>query len=78
MPLEMELYISFLAILVGSGLFSRFFLPEVLRICTRKKLFDSLGERKVYTGNVPRLEGVVFLPAMTLSFLLTVSVNILR
>lgn len=73
----MELYISLIAALIGSGLFSWFFLPEIQRICFEKNLFDSHDERKVHTGIVPRLGGVGFFPAMILSFLLVVSANIL-
>lgn len=73
----MELYISLFAALIGSGLFSWFFLPEIQRICFEKNLFDSHDERKVHDGIVPRLGGVGFFPAMILSFLLVVSVNIL-
>ncbi|SFL31774.1 MraY family glycosyltransferase [Proteiniphilum acetatigenes] len=73
----MELYISLIAALIGSGLFSWFFLPEIQRICFEKNLFDSHDDRKVHDGIVPRLGGVGFFPAMILSFLLVVSVNIL-
>lgn len=73
----MELYISLFAALVGSGLFSWFFLPEIQRICFQKKLFDPCDERKVHNGIVPRLGGVGFLPAMILSFLLVLSANLL-
>ncbi|MDR2816691.1 MAG: undecaprenyl/decaprenyl-phosphate alpha-N-acetylglucosaminyl 1-phosphate transferase, partial [Proteiniphilum sp.] len=77
MPLKMELYLSFFAALVSSGLFSWLFLPEIQRICIKKKLFDSHDERKVHSGIVPRLGGIGFFPAMILSFLLVVSANIL-
>lgn len=63
--------------MVGGSLFSWFFLPEIQRICFQKNLFDSNNERKVHAGIVPRLGGVGFLPAMMLSFLLVVSINIL-
>ena len=68
---------SLAAAFVGSALFSWMFIPEIQRICVKKGLFDSHDERKIHGGEVPRLGGAVFLPAMLLSFLLVLSANIL-
>lgn len=73
----MELYINLFSTSVISALFSWLLLPKVQRICMMKKLFDSQDERKVHSGIIPRLGGVVFLPALLLTFLLVLSVNLL-
>ena len=36
--------------------------PQILLVAFRKRLFDSVGGRKVHNGVVPRLGGVVFAP----------------
>lgn len=36
--------------------------PQILLIAFRKRLFDSVGSRKVHNGVIPRLGGVVFAP----------------
>lgn len=73
----MELYINLLSAFIVSALFSWLLLPRIQHICLKKALFDSYDERKVHTGIVPRLGGVVFLPALLLTFLLILSVNLL-
>ena len=47
-----------------SVLFTAFFIPQVLIVSFRKKLFDYADERKVHTGIVPRLGGVAFVPSI--------------
>lgn len=73
----MDLYINLLSAFIISALFSWLLLPRIQHICFKKELFDSYDERKVHTGIVPRLGGVVFLPALLLTFLLILSVNLL-
>ncbi len=46
-------------------------LPKLLFISYKKRLFDMPGGRRVHTAPVPRLGGVVFLPIIIMSFLLT-------
>lgn len=73
----MDLYINLFSAFIVSALFSWLLLPKIQRICIKKELFDSHDERKVHSGVVPRLGGVVFLPALLLTFLLILSVNLL-
>ena len=42
-------------------------IPKIILISFKKKLFDTVNERKVHTGVVPRLGGVAFTPAILLS-----------
>ena len=45
--------------------------PQILLVAYRKRLFDSVGGRKIHNGVVPRLGGVVFVPIQC--FLLVIS-----
>lgn len=56
--------------LVTSGL-----LPLVLRVAARRNLYDTVDVRKCHTGNVPRLGGLVFAPALGMALLAVVGVN---
>ena len=47
-----------------SVLFTSFFIPQILIVSFRKRLFDYADERKVHTGVVPRLGGVAFVPSI--------------
>lgn len=51
-------------------------IPKILLIAFRKKLFDSVNERKIHTGIVPRLGGLAFLPSLAFSYCLVVGVNV--
>lgn len=50
-----------------------FAIPQILSVAHKKKLFDSIGERKVHHGAVPRLGGVSFAPSIMLSVLLVLA-----
>lgn len=39
-------------------------MPLLLKVCRRKGLYDLPGERKVHHNNIPRLGGILFVPAM--------------
>lgn len=60
-----------------SILFTAFFIPQVLIVSFRKKLFDYADERKVHTGIVPRLGGVAFVPAIIVSVAFVIGINAL-
>lgn len=47
-------------------------IPQILVIAFRKRLFDGHDARKVHTGEVPRLGGIAFVPAIIFSVLATV------
>lgn len=55
--------------LVSLGL-SAAFIPIVIKLCNKYNWYDSLEERKVHTGNIPRLGSVGFVPAYTIATLI--------
>lgn len=59
-----------------SALMTGLIIPKILLIAFRKKLFDSIDERKIHRGIVPRLGGMSFLPSIIFSFFLVVGVNV--
>ena len=42
-------------------------IPKIILISFKKNLFDTVDERKVHKGVVPRLGGVAFTPAIIIS-----------
>lgn len=66
-------YVLTLAIAV---LMTGLIIPKILLIAFRKKLFDTVDERKIHRGIVPRLGGVAFLPSLMFSFCLVVGFNL--
>lgn len=47
-------------------------MPFLLRFCKEKKLYDVPNERKVHQNAIPRLGGLLFLPASLIAFALAV------
>ena len=58
-----------------SAVFTLWFIPRILVVSFKKKLFDYSDERKVHTGVVPRLGGVAFVPSIIISISLVVGVS---
>ena len=52
---------------IFSAVFTALIIPKIILISFRKRLFDTVDERKVHTGIVPRLGGVAFTPAIIIS-----------
>ena len=50
-------------------------MPLILRIATKHKLFDSIDERKIHTGEIPRLGGLGIFIGFAASVLLTTLVT---
>lgn len=46
---------------------SAVFIPRILHVSYKKKLFDYASARKVHTGNIPRLGGLSFLPIVLIA-----------
>lgn len=46
------------------------FIPQILKFCYKKKLYDIPNARKVHKNAVPRLGGVCFMPSMVIATLL--------
>ncbi len=42
-------------------------MPQLLRLCKRRGIYDIPDPRKVHHGNIPRLGGVLFIPCMLLA-----------
>ena len=49
-------------------------IPKIILISYKKKLFDTVDERKVHKGVVPRLGGVAFTPAIVIGLGITLGV----
>lgn len=58
--------------MVLSFIFSFIFLPQILKISKRKRLYDIPNSRKSHIGNTPRLGGLAFFPSIVLSMSLVV------
>ncbi len=61
--------------LVLSALIGWITIPNIIIISKRKRLFDSHNSRKVHTGAIPRLGGISFLPAVLVSFCLSLGIR---
>lgn len=51
-------------------------IPKILLIAFRRNLFDTVDERKIHRGVVPRLGGMAFLPAMVFTWCMVVGYNL--
>lgn len=60
MPAYLYLIIAF----ATAAIFSAVAMPWLLRICHRLRLYDLPNERKVHKSGIPRLGGIVFVPAV--------------
>lgn len=52
-------------------------IPKILLISFRKRLFDTVDERKIHQGAVPRLGGLAFSPVVVFSIALVLGINII-
>ena len=63
----------FLPVFVISLSFVAVVIPAIVRTANKMNLFDSVDDRKVHKGKVPRLGGISFLPAVMFSLLMVIS-----
>ena len=63
----------FLPVFLLSAVFVAIVLPVIVRTANRMHLYDTLDDRKMHVGNVPRLGGVSFVPAILFSLLIVIS-----
>lgn len=73
------MYIWILDICLAFGLCAflvGIFMPRILLISFRKKLFDIPDERKIHTTFIPRLGGMIFKPVIFFSILLLLGLNV--
>lgn len=52
-------------------------LPIVLRLAARRNLYDTVDQRKIHRGNIPRLGGIVFVPSLGISILSVLALNVI-
>lgn len=64
----------FLPVFIISLLFVAIVIPAIVKTANKMNLFDSVDDRKVHKGKVPRLGGIAFLPAVMFSLLIVISV----
>ena len=57
-----------------SALLGWLFVPRVLLISRKKKLYDIPDARKVHSRPIPRLGGITFFPVLLMSFCLTIGI----
>ena len=50
------------------------FIPQIIRYCKSKKLYDLPNQRKVHTNAIPRLGGVSFMPSMIITGMIALMV----
>lgn len=60
-----------------SAIFAGILIPQILLISFRKKLYDSVDERKIHQGVVPRLGGIAFKPVIFFTVSLLLGINFL-
>lgn len=70
MNVALPILIAFLL----SVYFGFVFIPTILNFCKAKNIYDIPNQRKVHKTLVPRLGGLAFVPAMTLSIVVAVGV----
>lgn len=63
----------FLPVLLVSAAFVAIVLPAIVRTAGKMNLYDSQDDRKVHSGDVPRLGGLTFLPAILFTLLVVIS-----
>lgn len=69
-PLKGKISLSLCFVL--SFVFSFVFLPQIMKISKRKRLYDIPDSRKSHEEKIPRLGGIAFFPSIVLAMLLVV------
>lgn len=62
----MEIIYLILSLALSAG-FCAFILPQIILLSFKKRLFDTIDDRKVHSGIVPRLGGVAFTPSVIMT-----------
>lgn len=63
-----------IAAFIASILCGLVFIPQIIRYCKRKRLYDLPNQRKVHTNAIPRLGGICFMPSMIVTGMVTLLV----
>ncbi|MDE5869818.1 MAG: undecaprenyl/decaprenyl-phosphate alpha-N-acetylglucosaminyl 1-phosphate transferase, partial [Muribaculaceae bacterium] len=61
--------------IITATLIAIFIIPKILLIAFRCNLYDTIDDRKIHSGIVPRLGGLSFLPALGVTLCLVVGVD---
>lgn len=69
----MDLLIYYAIALIVSMIASYVLMKQLLRICYTHQLYDTIKERKVHSTNIPRLGGIIFVPATIIGVLCALS-----
>lgn len=69
--------INILCVFVACILLTGVLIPQILLIAFRRKLFDSVDERKIHKGTIPRLGGIAFEPVIFFSVFGALGINLL-
>ena len=70
--LEIKLW-WFLPVFFISAAFVAVVLPAIVRTANKMDLYDTQDDRKVHKGNVPRLGGVSFIPAILFTLMMVIA-----
>lgn len=69
----MRTYVYLIIAFSAAALFSAIVMPWLLRICHHFSLYDLPDERKVHKSGIPRLGGIVFVPAVIVGMICTLA-----
>lgn len=69
--------VNILCVFLACMLLTGVLIPQILLIAFRKKLFDSVDERKIHKGTVPRLGGIAFEPVIFFSIFCMLGLNLI-
>ena len=64
----------YIPVFIVSLVFVAIVIPSIVKVANKINLFDVQDGRKVHKGNVPRLGGISFLPAILFTLLVVVAV----
>lgn len=67
---------NYIATILIAIVMASLIIPKVLQIAHQKRLFDTVEDRKVHKGVVPRLGGISFVPAMGISLCLVIGFDL--
>lgn len=73
----MSQYLDIIMAFVAGAVFASVFLPVILRVATRRNLYDGTDFRKIHHGDVPRLGGVSFMPSLVMALLTVAGINLM-
>lgn len=65
-------FIEFAFIVIVGWTLSAMVLPRISLVSFRRRLFDSVDERKLHTAHIPRLGGIAFFPCITVTVSLAI------